>query len=56
MAGIDWLRLHHGTATDPKLRLVAKRAGVRPGDVVITQGAGDIGRLCRLLAERGFAP
>lgn len=29
---------------------------VRPGDVVITQGAGDIGRLCRLLAERGFAP
>jgi UDP-N-acetylmuramate--alanine ligase len=29
---------------------------VRPDDVVITQGAGDIGRLCRLLAERGFAP
>ncbi|MFZ5654623.1 MAG: UDP-N-acetylmuramate--L-alanine ligase [Pseudomonadota bacterium] len=29
---------------------------VRPGDVVITQGAGSIGRLCQLLAARGFAP
>ena len=29
---------------------------VRAGDIVITQGAGDIGRLSRLLAERGFAP
>jgi UDP-N-acetylmuramate--alanine ligase len=29
---------------------------VRPGDIVITQGAGDVGRLCRLLTERGFAP
>ena len=29
---------------------------VRPGDVVITQGAGSVGRLCQLLAARGFAP
>ena len=29
---------------------------VRPGDIVITQGAGNVGRLCQLLAERGFEP
>ena len=27
---------------------------VRPGDVVITQGAGNVSRLCRLLAEGGL--
>ncbi len=27
---------------------------VQPGDIVITQGAGNVGRLCQLLAERGF--
>lgn len=29
----DWFRTWHGAPTDPKWRLVAKRAGVRPGDV-----------------------
>lgn len=29
----DWLRLWHGAPTDPKWRTVARRAGVRPGDV-----------------------
>ena len=32
--GIDWFRWHHGSANDPKFRLVAKRAGARVGDVV----------------------
>lgn len=32
--GIDWLRWHHGSTTDPKFALVAKRAGVRTGDVI----------------------
>jgi hypothetical protein len=33
--GIDWLRWHHGSVTDPKFQLVAKRAGVRLGDVMV---------------------
>lgn len=32
--GIDWLRWHHGSTTDPKFALVAKRAGVRTGDAI----------------------
>jgi hypothetical protein len=32
--GIDWFRWHHGSVTDPKFQLVAKRAGVRLGDVI----------------------
>lgn len=34
MAGIDWFRWHHGSVTDPKFALVAKRSGARLGDVV----------------------
>lgn len=32
--GIDWFRWHHGSVTDPKFQLVAKRAGVSLGDVI----------------------
>lgn len=32
--GIDWFRWHHGSVTDPKFQLVAKKAGSRFGDVV----------------------
>lgn len=32
--GIDWFRWHHGSVTDPKFQLVAKRAGARLGDVI----------------------
>lgn len=32
--GIDWFRWHHGSVTDPKFQLVAKKAGARFGDVV----------------------
>lgn len=32
--GIDWFRWHHGSVTDPKFALVAKKAGARLGDVV----------------------
>jgi hypothetical protein len=32
--GIDWLRWHHGTVSDAKLRLVAKQAGARVAEVV----------------------
>lgn len=32
--GIDWYRAHHGTVADPKLGLVAQKAGQRRGDVV----------------------
>jgi hypothetical protein len=32
--GIDWFRWHHGSVTDPKFQLVAKKAGVRLGDVI----------------------
>lgn len=34
MAGMDWFRWHHGSVTDPKFQLVAKKAGVRPADVL----------------------
>ncbi|MFC3227355.1 hypothetical protein ACFOGJ_08950 [Marinibaculum pumilum] len=29
----DWFRSHHGAPTDPKWQMIARRAGVRPGDV-----------------------
>lgn len=32
--GMDWFRWHHGSATDPKFRLIARRAGSRVGDVL----------------------
>lgn len=32
--GIDWFRWHHGTVTDPKFRVVARKAGARVGDVL----------------------
>jgi hypothetical protein len=32
--GIDWFRWHHGSVTDPKFGLIAKRAGVRVSDVI----------------------
>ncbi len=32
--GIDWFRWHHGSVTDPKFQLVARKAGVRLGDVL----------------------
>ena len=32
--GIDWFRWHHGSVTDPKFGLIAKKAGVRLGDVL----------------------
>ena len=34
--GIDWFRWHHGSVTDPKFRLVAKRAGARVSEVLAT--------------------
>ena len=32
--GIDWFRWHHGSVTDPKFGLVAKRAKASRGDVI----------------------
>jgi len=32
--GIDWFRWHHGSVTDPKFKLVAKKAGARVADVL----------------------
>tara|TARA_R110000823_G_scaffold226788_1_gene354325 strand:- start:3633 stop:4502 length:870 start_codon:yes stop_codon:yes gene_type:complete len=32
--GIDWFRWHHGSVTDPKFQLVARKAGARLGDVI----------------------
>lgn len=32
--GIDWFRWHHGSVTDPKFALVAKKSGTRLGDVL----------------------
>lgn len=32
--GIDWFRWHHGSVTDPKFQLIAKKAGARLGDVI----------------------
>lgn len=32
--GIDWFRWHHGSVTDPKFQLVAKKSGARLGDVL----------------------
>lgn len=33
--GIDWFRWHHGAVTDPKFQLIAKKASVRLGDVLV---------------------
>lgn len=33
-AGIDWFRWHHGTVTDPKFQLVARRSGASLPDVL----------------------
>lgn len=33
-SGIDWFRWHHGSVTDPKFKLVARRAGVSLPDVI----------------------
>lgn len=33
-AGIDWFRWHHGSVTDPKFQLVARRAGASLPDVI----------------------
>lgn len=32
--GIDWFRWHHGSVTDPKFGLIAKKAGVRVSDAI----------------------
>ena len=34
MAGIDWFRWHHGSVTDPKFQLVAKKTGCSVAEVV----------------------
>ena len=34
MAGMDWLRWHHGSVTDPKFQLVAKKSGASVAEVV----------------------
>jgi hypothetical protein len=31
---MDWFRWHHGSVTDPKFQLVARKAGARLGDVI----------------------
>lgn len=33
-SGIDWFRWHHGSVTDPKFQLVARKANARFGDVI----------------------
>jgi len=32
--GIDWFRWHHGTVTDPKFQLVARKSGASVGEVI----------------------
>lgn len=32
--GIEWFRWHHGSVTDPKFQLVARRSGARLSDVL----------------------
>lgn len=34
MAGMDWFRWHHGSVSDPKFQLVAKRSGASVGEVI----------------------
>lgn len=34
MAGIDWFRWHHGSVTDPKFQLVARKSGASLPDVI----------------------
>jgi hypothetical protein len=34
MAGIDWFRWHHGSVTDPKFQLVARKSGASLSDVL----------------------
>ena len=50
--GIDWLRWHHGSTTDPKFALVAKRAGVRTGDVAMFRAHNFVPRIAKQYAAR----
>lgn len=34
MAGMDWFRWHHGSVTDPKFQLVAKKSGASVAEVI----------------------
>lgn len=34
MAGMDWFRWHHGSVTDPKFQLVAKKSGASVAEVL----------------------
>jgi len=34
MAGMDWFRWHHGSVTDPKFQLVARKTKSRVADVI----------------------
>jgi len=34
MAGMDWFRWHHGSVTDPKFQLVARKAGASVAEVI----------------------
>lgn len=34
MAGMDWFRWHHGSVTDPKFQLIAKKTNCRVADVI----------------------
>lgn len=34
MAGMDWFRWHHGTVTDPKFQLIARKSGASVAEVV----------------------
>lgn len=34
MAGIDWFRWHHGSVTDPKFQLIARKTASRTSDVL----------------------
>jgi hypothetical protein len=34
MAGMDWFRWHHGSVTDPKFRLIARKSGCSVAEVI----------------------
>ena len=34
MAGMDWFRWHHGSVTDPKFQLIAKKSGANVAEVI----------------------
>ncbi len=38
-SGIDWFRWHHGSVTDPKFQLVAKKSGASVAEVVAVWAA-----------------